>query len=132
MRYEPYFDNISRKEWTAFLKLRVSEHKLMIEEGRRMKPKIPRENRLCKFCKTKMIVDKIETEEHFLTECPLYGGRGSFFAEITTEWPNFQNLNCHEKFVFLMTQESITITENLCNIIREWLSLREIIYTNFL
>ena len=70
MRYEPYFDNINRKELTAFLILRVSEHKLMIEEGRRMKPKIPRENRLCKFCKTKMIVDKIETEEHFLTECP--------------------------------------------------------------
>ena len=71
MRYEPYFNNISRKEWTVFLKLRVSEHKLMIEEGRRMKPKIPRENRLCKICKNKLSIDKIETEEHFMTECPL-------------------------------------------------------------
>ncbi len=127
MRYEPYLDNLSRKQRTVLLKLRVSDHKLMIEEGRRMKPKIPRENRLCKFCK-----DKIETEEHFLTECPLYGGRQKFFSDLTSEWPNFNTINNHQKFLFLMTQENFKITEELCNTINEWLSLRETVYTNFL
>ena len=52
-------------------KLRVSNHDLMIERGRYHKPKVPREQRLCFFCRD--IGNKqVEDEMHFLCECPAY------------------------------------------------------------
>ena len=38
----------------------------MIEEGRRKRPIIPREERICKTC------NKIEDEIHFLVDCDKY------------------------------------------------------------
>ena len=38
----------------------------MIEEGRRKRPIIPREERICKTC------NKIEDEVHFLIDCDKY------------------------------------------------------------
>ena len=45
-------------------KLKLSNHKLMIEVGRHKN--IDKENRLCPTCSA------IETEINFLAECPLY------------------------------------------------------------
>ena len=68
-KYEPE-DNLSsqtnislRKE----LKLRISNHELMIERGRYHSPKIPREERLCQICK-----NRVEDERHFIFKCILY------------------------------------------------------------
>ena len=49
MRYEPFLDHLSRKLRRTLLKFRLSDHKLMIEEGRHFRPKVPRENRWCKY-----------------------------------------------------------------------------------
>ena len=38
----------------------------MIKEGRRMRPKLPRNERICNTCNT------IEDEIHFLIECEKY------------------------------------------------------------
>jgi hypothetical protein len=52
----------------------ISAHCLNIERGRYNKPKIPREERFCKFCA------EVETEEHFLISCNKYKDiRKTFF-----------------------------------------------------
>ena len=79
---------------------RLSDHELMIEEGRHLRAKIPRENTLCKICK-----DKVQDMQHKLVKSKLYGQRQSWFSKIGEKISNFNLLNDHQKFVFLMTQE---------------------------
>ena len=47
-------------------KFRLSDHKLMIEEGRKIRPRISRNDRLCKACNI------LEDEIHFLIDCKKY------------------------------------------------------------
>lgn len=64
-RLEPYLINCKNKNYRkTFCKFRTSCHDLMIEKGRHKK--IPRENRICKYCK------QVEDEYHLLDECLLY------------------------------------------------------------
>ena len=49
-------------------KFRLSDHNLAIELGRRIKPKIPANNRLCKKCDNNVVED----EMHFILDCDLY------------------------------------------------------------
>ena len=62
-KIEKYFDHIKYiKLLKGFIKFRISDHKLLIEEGRRKRPIIPRNGRICKTS------DKIEDECHFLID----------------------------------------------------------------
>ena len=69
----PYLDSISdftlRKIITKF---RCSDHCLEIEKGRHIKLKL--EERICKLCKS-----DIETELHFIQDCPAYSDIRSHF-----------------------------------------------------
>ena len=58
--------NLSKGIKSKITQLRISAHCLNIERGRYNKPKIPREERFCKFC------IEVETEEHFLISCHKY------------------------------------------------------------
>ena len=49
-------------------KFRLSDHNLAIELGRRTKPKVPANNRLCKKCDSNVVED----EMHFILECDFY------------------------------------------------------------
>ena len=49
-----------------YAKFRISNHKLLIEQGRYQD--IPHEERYCQICKTK----KIDNEFHFAFECQHY------------------------------------------------------------
>ena len=49
-------------------KFRLSDHNLAIELGRRTKPKIPANKRLCKKCDNNVVED----EMHFILDCDLY------------------------------------------------------------
>ena len=124
--YEPFLDYLSGKHRRTLLKFRVSDHKLMIEEGRHFRPKIPRENRWCKYCKT-----EVENEQHMLIDCKLYGNRDQWFNQISQNCPNFATLNSHQKFVYLMTQEDEHLVRETAEKITSWLDLRELIHTNF-
>ena len=53
---------------TAVARLRMSAHRLAIETGRHVKPKICKEERICKNCD----LEEVEDESHFLLKCPLY------------------------------------------------------------
>ena len=47
-KFENYLECIKNiKHLKSFVKLRLSDHNLMIEEGRRKRPMIPRNERLC-------------------------------------------------------------------------------------
>ena len=125
-QYEPFLDQLSRKLRRVLLKFRLSDHKLMIKEGRHFRPKIPRENRWCKYCQT-----VVENEQHMLIDCKLYGNRSKWFAKLIEKCPNFSNLNSHQKFIFLMTQEDAQLSKETAEKISEWFDLRELIYTYF-
>ena len=89
----------NRKKRVSMAKLRLSDHCLMIEEGRHRRPTVPRNERYCPHCP-----DCVETEEHFLIECPAYEDREYLFEKVQTIAPQFVNLNTSEKFFYLMSQ----------------------------
>ena len=67
--FEPYLSSpLNRGERILITKLRTSDHDLEIEKGRRYRPVIPRECRLCRFCNN----NQIEDEMHFIFECTSY------------------------------------------------------------
>jgi hypothetical protein len=125
MYYEKYLNQLDRKSRRTLIKFRISDHKLMIEEGRHKR--IPRENRWCKYCTT-----EIEDEQHMLIDCKLYGKRSQWFNKIGEKYPNFTTLTSHQKFVFLMSQGDDELTKELATKLTEWLELRAMIFSNFL
>ena len=122
-KFENYLDIKNRKHRVAFSKYRLSDHILNIEKGRHSRPSIPREERKCQFCPT-----KVEDEIHFLTECIYYKNREEFFATVTNTIPNFHSLNSQEKFIFLMTQENKELTLLLTELVYEWFATRRVQY----
>ena len=70
----------------ALTKLRLSDHKLEIENGRHIRPKINRENRTCKLCSKQDKQVPIEDVVHFITRCDNFmqmkNLRHEFFNEI--------------------------------------------------
>ena len=78
--YLEYFKDM--KHIKTLSKFRLSDHKLMIEEGRRARPQINRENRICLECNT------IEDEIHFLIDCDEYKNeRERVFQAINEIYP---------------------------------------------
>ena len=65
---EPYLSQIKNpKLRNSISRFRMSNHMLMIEKGRHLRPKIEREKRFCFNC-----CSEIEDESHFLISCPIY------------------------------------------------------------
>ena len=98
------------KKRQSICKLRISAHSLKIETNRYSKKHIERSERLCSNCS----LGKVEDELHFLLECPLYDiQRDDFFKDISNNCCNFINLNKSSKFLWLLTQENVTLMEKL-------------------
>ena len=102
--FEKYLDQISCiKKRTALTKLRISNHKLMIEKGRHSKPKIPKELRFCPFCP-----NKVEDEKHFLLECPTYKHiRSDLYNEAKNIFPTITNQPYSYRFRTLMKESLV-------------------------
>ena len=67
---EPYLQlckGFSRR--ASATKLRISAHELQIETGRYIN--LPREQRICTWCKTSMGIECVEDEKHALYDCDL-------------------------------------------------------------
>ena len=86
------------------LSLALSNHKLYIETGRHLKPKLARHKRKCFISK-----DEIEEEILFVVKCPLYSSeRKTLFHALTCNSTNFDLLNSDEqKFIFITIHEDI-------------------------
>ena len=65
--FEGYLNHIPVRDRTAFTRLRLSNHQLMIEKMRHQVPKPPERDRRCPFCP-----DLVEDEIHFLLDCPTF------------------------------------------------------------
>ena len=93
-RYLNVIKNAKLKQ--ALCKLRVSNHDLMIERGRYHKPKLPREQRLCPFCRN-IGNKKVEDKMHFLCDCPAYEIFREQFLETINKNTVISSLSSHDK-----------------------------------
>ena len=90
-------------------KLRLSNHTLMIETGRHHK--IPKEIRFCPFCQ-----NAVETEIHFLFQCPTYSTmRDILHRNITENNPEFYSYTLTEKLEYLMTNIDLSVAKYINN-----------------
>ena len=111
--FEPYLDIPNFEDRKSIARLRCSNHSLHIEQGRHRH--IPRENRLCRLCPSK----KVETEEHFLTEC-------TFFNRYR---PNYDLKNQDDAKNMILNTDPIVLGKYLTEAFserkkyREWFSL---------
>ena len=96
-------------------KLRLSNHKLMIEVGRHQK--IPLENRFCPFCS-----ESVEDEIHFLVTCGAYKDLRKPLLEkcinLKTTFPYYTD---QQKFISIMTTPTLTfdLTRFVSNAIKK-------------
>ena len=84
---ESYLIQVTNTSHTrALTKLRLSDHKLEIESGRYIRPKINRENRTCKLCSKPDRQAPVEDKFCFITKCDNFmqmkNLRNEFFNEI--------------------------------------------------
>ena len=91
---------------TALTKLRLSDHKLEIESGRHIRPKINRENRTCKLCSKPNKQAPTEDEVHFITRCDTFmqtnNLRNEFFNEIMLP----KEYTDEKQYIILMKMDS--------------------------
>ena len=102
-------------------KFRLSDHKLMIEEGRKRRPIINRCDRLCPNC------NKVEDEIHFLIDCSKYNNeRKIMYNKIEAFLPNFSEIpDSKSKFILLMTQGNLEVSKILATYIYKGLNTIE-------
>ena len=94
---EKYLTNVKDYSQRKMLaRFRLSDHNLEIELGRRRRPKIPKDKRLCQKCKT----NSVEDEVHFIMNCPefnkereiLFDDCGIERSNKTNTLSNFKNI----------------------------------------
>ena len=107
IKFENDLTNIKNRKQRV-TKLRLSDHNLLIEEGRRRRPRIPREERLCPLCS-----QEVGNEIHFLITSDAYTEKFELFNQLSTTVPVLFNLDNISKFTFPMSQEGIITTKLL-------------------
>ena len=111
--YEQYLSPINFRNLKRVLtKLWLSDHNLMIEQGRKARIKLPRERQTCKLCYNENL-NQVEDEIHFLFDCQwrkYIALRENFIVEITTQ---FYKLNNVQKFVHILSSEDQIIVRKL-------------------
>ena len=103
-------------------RLRLSNHSLLIETGRHLRPKLERHERKCFICR-----DEIENELHFVIKCPLYSSeRKTLYKSLTQNSKHFESLTTDEqKFIYVMTNEDDEVMENLARFVFNSMQIRE-------
>ena len=119
-KYLHVIKNIRHKK--SLSRFRLSNHSLMIEKGRHMRPRLERTDRKCFTCK-----DEVEDETHFLIKCPLYReNREILFAVCQNNCIHFNSMTTDkQKFIFLMTNENIEVINNLAAFIFKATKIRD-------
>ena len=93
----PDFEPNNLSEAKVKVKIRISNHKLMIETGRYNQTS--RNDRFCPICNSGIIED----EFHFLFHCPKYSiPREKFYNQIQHNFVDFNQLSYTELIIKLM------------------------------
>ena len=99
----------------------MSNHTLMIEKARHMRPIPDRSERKCFVCKV-----NVEDECHFITKCPLYKEeRKLLFNAFSNECKHFESLTDEQKFIFILSNEDIGLTKFLAKFLFRSFKIRE-------
>ena len=86
--------NMERSHRRILAKFRSGSLPLQVETGRYKKPKVPLENRICKFCSD----NTVEDEMHFLISCDFYSDlRRPLFDKARSCNTDFQNMLLQDK-----------------------------------
>ena len=119
-KYLYYVKNTKHR--IALSRFRLSNHALLIEKGRHLRPPLERNERKCFICK-----NEIENEKHFLITCPLYiKERDVLFQTCRAKCRLFDSLiSEEEKFIYIMTTEDIDIIKSVARFVSNSLKLRE-------
>ena len=97
-----------------FARLRISAHRLRIEQGRYQGT--PRQNRICLRCNS----PEVDDEKHFLFSCKsCVLKRNAMDNAINCICPNFRLLSQNDKLIWLLNVENIDIFESICELIKE-------------
>lgn len=109
-----------RKSLSRF---RISNHELLIEKGRHMRPRLERLDRKCFICKT-----EVEDEKHFLVKCPLYENqRDSLYQTCRQNCQIFDTLPSEEsKFIYIMTNENEHVMRDVAKFVCDAFEFRKI------
>ena len=100
-------NDLDKHKVKTFTKLRISAHKLFIEEGRYKK--IPVEQRVCKLCQV-----EVEDELHFVMMCNrLSNVRMDYFQKLGQIVPEFDYMQISEKFKFILQSKDFDLN-NIC------------------
>ena len=81
-----------------FIKFCISNHNLCIEVGRHCKPKVPREERLCKVC----VQNEIEDEIHLLFHCTKYEYIHKQFIAKQSQILNLTSFDDYKKLCYIL------------------------------
>ena len=98
----PNLDHLS-----AVTRLRMSAHRLAIETGTKVRPKICKEERICKNCD----LEEVEGESHFLLKCPLYCQQRTILMQ--TILSNTTSESQEELFIILMKSKKTAVIKAL-------------------
>ena len=113
---EPYINYVRNRNQRSFLtRLRISSHSSATELGRRSRPVIPYDKRVCSFCppvsncmpnqtcSPAASSGAVDSEVHFLMNCTRFSNsRRHFFDNASRLIPGFSNMDDDHKFVTLL------------------------------
>ena len=104
---------------TAVARLRMSAHRLAIETGRHVRPKICKEERICKNCD----LEEVEDETHFLLQCPLYCQQRTILMRTIPSHTTSESQE--ELFIILMKSKETAVIKALGKYIHAAFKIRE-------
>ena len=112
--FEPYLTLIRSEEHRKnFTRLRISAHRLRIEQGRYQGT--PRQSRTCLRCSS----DEVDDEMHFLFDCKFLANlRTEMLQTVNQNCPNFQQLHSSGKLIWLLNTENVDILLKVCELIK--------------
>ena len=97
-----------------FARLRISAHRLRIEQGRYQGT--PRQNRTCLRCSS----HEIDDEKHFLFSCnSCILKRNIIDKTVNSICPNFRLLSHDKKLIWIFNVENIEILVQICELIKD-------------
>ena len=103
-------------------RIRTSAHNLGIELGRHKN--LPLDKRICRYCSSSTNEPSIDTEFHFLIQCPVFKiSRSCLYGKFSSLDPNFRHLPEIEKFYRLLcpkTAQETKVSNKFIKIMLEW------------